>query len=149
MKTTHLIALGILLAGITALGTHGSAQSSDREAVRRAAMDYLEGFYEGDTTKLVRAVAPTVYKYGYSRRDEGYTGSQMTFAGFMAYANSIKSGRNKTPANAPKEVQIFEVSDQIANVKVTAWWGFDYLLMAKQNGKGMITHVIWQSPPRN
>src|SRR5687767_7185702 len=28
------------------------------QLVRRAALDYLEGFYEGDTTKLVRSVSP-------------------------------------------------------------------------------------------
>ena len=51
-------------------------------------------------------------------------------------------------ADAPKQVEIFEVLDQTANVKVTAWWGVDYLLMGKFDGKWMITHVLWQSPPK-
>src|SRR5687767_9700860 len=77
----------------------GSGTAADHEAVRRAALDYIEGFYEGDTTKLVRSVAPTVYKYGYSKGAEGYAGSQRRWEGFMSYANGVKSGRNKPPAN--------------------------------------------------
>jgi hypothetical protein len=37
--------------------------SNDSAAVRRAAMDYIEGFYEGDTAKLVRSIRPEVFKY--------------------------------------------------------------------------------------
>ena len=37
--------------------------------------------------------------------------------------------------------------DQTASVKVVAWWGIDYLLMGKYDGKWMISHVLWQSPP--
>lgn len=48
------------------------AQSAeDSLAVRRAAMDCLEGFYEGDTAKLVRSIRPDVFTYGYSRNREG------------------------------------------------------------------------------
>ena len=124
--------------------------TTDREAVRRAVLDYVEGFYEGDTTKLARAMWPQVLKYGYSRDQASgqYAGMQMQFpAGFMDYANGIRLGRNRTPANAPKNITIFDVQDQTASAKLTAWWGTDYLLLAKENGRWMITHVLWQSPP--
>ncbi len=35
-----------------------SAQSTDREQIERACKDYIEGFYEGDTTKLIRSLKP-------------------------------------------------------------------------------------------
>ncbi len=124
-----------------------SGKAEDRDAVRSAVLDYVEGFYLGDTTRLVRSVAPTVYKYGYSKRGETYAGSQMTYAGFMSYANGIKAGRNQTPANAPKDIVLFDVQDQTASAKLTAWWGTDYLLLAKHDGRWVITHVMWQSPP--
>ena len=139
-----LVAAGAVFTAARPVQAQGAA---DREAVRRAVMDYVEGFYEGDTTKLVRSVSPAVYKYGYSKRDTGYVGMQMTYAGFMSYANGVKAGRTKTPANAPKDIVLFEVNDQTANAKLTAWWGIDYLLLARQNAKWIITHVMWQSPP--
>lgn len=145
-----------LLAGPAALVLAGlgapclAAQvPADREAVRAAVLDYVEGFYEGDTTRLVRSVWREVRKYGYHRRaaDAPYGGSAMPFPEFMSYANGIKAGRSRTPPNPPKEIQIFDVQDQTASAKLTAWWGTDYLLLAKQDGRWMITHVLWQSPP--
>jgi hypothetical protein len=129
---------------------HAQPPTEQREAVRRAVLDYVEGFYEGDSTKLLRSVAPIVRKIGYHRAspDSAYRPSGMSFPdGFMGYARGVREGRNKTPAGAAKEVVLFDVQDQTASAKLTAWWGTDYLLLARQDGRWMITHVLWQSPP--
>ena len=129
------------------LAAQGALERAEREAVHRAVLDYVEGFYEGDTTKFARSVAPTVFKYGYARRGEDYVGSQMPYSGFISFAKGVREGRNRPPANAPKEVTLFDVQDQTASAKITAWWGIDYLLLAKQDGTWRITHVLWQTPP--
>jgi len=145
-RASLLLALVCALTGALPLRAQ-SAPSPDQDGVRRAVLDYVEGFYEGDTTKLVRSVAPTVHKYGYSKRDAEYVGSQMPYTAFMSYANGVKEGRNRTPPDAPKEITLFDVQDQTASAKLTAWWGTDYLLLAQLNGRWMITHVLWQTPP--
>lgn len=120
----------------------------DREAVRRAVLDYVEGFYEGDQTKHERSVATNVFKWGYAKRGEQYVGMQMQYpSGFVAFTEGVKAGRNRPPANAPKDIVIFDVQDQTASAKLTAWWGTDYLLLAKNDGRWQITHVLWQSKP--
>ena len=129
-----------------------ATHAQDSAAVRAAALDYIEGFYTGDSTRLVRSVRPEVYKYGFWRHRDSTNysaGTQMTWEGFHRYANGVKErGGRGAPANAPKEVRIFEVLDKTASAKVTAWWGIDYLLLGKFDGRWMITHVLWQSPPR-
>jgi len=124
-------------------------ERSECEAVRRALLDYVEGFYEGDSTKHVRSVWPEVRKWGYWRSspDSAYRGSAMPYARFMAFDANVRAGRTKTPPNAPKVVEVYEVQDQTASGKVTAYWGTDYVLLAKENGRWMITHVLWQSAP--
>jgi Putative lumazine-binding len=124
------------------------AQAADREAVRQAVLDYVEGFYQGDSTRLVRSVWPQVRKYGYWRGkpDAPYAGEAMSYPEFMSYANGVKSGKHKTPAGAPKDITIFDVQDQTASAKLTAWWGTDYLLLAKEEGRWMIVEVLWQGP---
>ena len=52
------------------------------------------------------------------------------------------------PKDAPKEVVVYEVSDQTASAKVTAVWGIDYLHLAKYEGKWKIINILWQSPPK-
>lgn len=122
--------------------------ANEKKGVERAALDYLEGFYEGDTTKLKRGIAPNLLKFGYMKqRDSGAFSSagQMTYQEAIDYALSVKaSGRTReVPAGS---VEIYEVSAHIASAKVKAWWGFDYLLLAKHDGKWMIEHVLWQGP---
>jgi hypothetical protein len=142
-------ALALLLSFPAALPV--AAQSSaDSARIRAAAMNYIEGFYEGDSTKLIRSVRPDVYKYGFSRPPDStaYRGMQMTWAGFMSYARSVKANNRQQPATAVRNVRLLDVMDQTAAVKVTAFWGTDYLLLAKYGEEWMITHVSWQSPPR-
>ena len=143
------LALLLVCACVGGSGVLASQSSSEREAVRLAVLDYVEGFYEGDTTRLVRSVWPEVRKYGYWRGkpDAPYAGEAMPFAQFMRYANGVKAGRNQTPAGAPKDIVVYDVQDQTASAKLTAWWGTDYLLLAKEQGRWMIIHVLWQSPP--
>jgi hypothetical protein len=141
----------LLLAVILALSPVllAAQQPADRAAVQRAVQDYLEGFYKGDTIKLRRSVWPEVRKYGYGRGEGGaaYRGMAMPYADFMGFARGVRAGRNRPPADAPREIQLFDVQDQTASAKLTAWWGTDYLLLARVDGRWMITHVLWQSPP--
>lgn len=124
--------------------------SADSAKIRATAMNYIEGFYEGDSTKLIKAVRPEVYKYGFYRAPDStsYRGMQMTWAGFMSYARNVKTNNRQEPASAVRGVKLLDVLDQTAAVKVTATWGNDYLLMAKYGSEWMITHVSWQSAPR-
>ena len=47
------------------------AQSdSDRSLIERAGMDYIEAFYEGDTTKLVRSIKPSLHKLGFWKQKD-------------------------------------------------------------------------------
>ena len=69
----------------------------ERDDVRRAVLDYVEGFYEGDTVKLGRALRPDLSKYGFWRDSTGkYKGERMSFAEAIAYGNkgSRRTGRS-------------------------------------------------------
>lgn len=151
MKLARYSLLPLSLSFLLAAQTLNAQSTTDRESVRRAAFDYLEGFYEGDSTKHIRSIHPSVYKYGffYRANESRYNGSQMSWQGFHNYTRNVRTtGEGRQSATAVKEVAIFEILDQTASVKVTAFWGIDYLLLAKFDGKWMITHVLWQTPPR-
>jgi hypothetical protein len=121
----------------------------DLEGVRRAVLDYVEGFYEGDSTKFLRSVRPEVDKFGFWKNDTGaYQGDGFPWPRFFSFARGVREGRIKTPADAPKEVTIFEVQDQTASARVRAYWGTDYFLLARYDGRWMIRHVMWQDPPK-
>lgn len=126
---------------------------SDKDAVATAVTDYIDVFYYGDSVKLHRSISPAVYKWGYWRHKDSLNynnGEQMTWQQIIDYSARVKARNNPAAADKfIKKVEVLDVQDKTAAAKCTAWWGTDYLLLAKQNGKWMITQILWQSPPRN
>lgn len=121
----------------------------DKEKVTRACLDYIEGFYEGDTSKLIRSLKPTLYKIGYWKNDKtnqyAYDG-QMTYRQALDYSKRVLEKKNFAKPDAPKKVEVLDIGNSIAAVKITAWWGIDYILLSKQNEGWMIEQVLWEGP---
>ena len=144
----RLLLVALLLLAAPAMAV--AQATPDRAGVSAAALDYLEGFYEGDTAKLIRSVRPEVAKYGFEwvKDRARYEGERMSWDEILGYARRFRANNRTTPATAPKKVELLDVLDQTAAAKVTAWWGTDYLLLARYEGRWMITQVLWQSPVR-
>ncbi len=143
MKKVTLFLLGLVLV------FQANAQNSESDKVKRACMDYIEGFYEGDEAKLKRSLSPDLLKFGYMKRrgtQEYASAGQMTYEEALNYAKGVKEKQRFPKADAPRGIEIYDVDDSIAAAKVTAWWGFDYILLAKVEGKWMIKQVLWQGP---
>ena len=70
----------------------------------------------------------------------------MTFEGALKFAKNVKEKKNFPKKGAPKKVEVLDVLDKIAAVKITAWWGTDYVLLSKRKTGWMIEQVIWQGP---
>ena len=143
------IAAAMLVASIAGPRCILAQASADSAGVRRAALDYVEGFYEGDSTKHVRSVRSDVYKYGFwlPRDSTRYRGEQMPWAEFLAYTRRMRARGATTPATAPKEIELLDVQNQTAAAKVTASWGTDYLLVGKYDDRWMVSSVLWQTTP--
>jgi Putative lumazine-binding len=138
-----------LIAIICSLFITGLSAQDQKEMISRACYDYIEGFYEGDTTKLIRSLDPALYKFGYWKDStSGKYGpdGNMTFRQALDYAKNVQEKKRFAKSDAPKKVEILDVQNSIAAVKVTAWWGIDYILLGKQDDKWMIREVLWEGP---
>ena len=133
------------------LGLIASAQDA-KQKIERACLDYVEGFYEGDTVKLAQSLKPSLYKFGYwKNKTSGVYESdgQMTFQQAIDYARNVLLKKKFAKAGSPKKVEVLDIMNTIASAKVTAWWGVDYILLAKQGDKWMIEQVLWEGPLPN
>ena len=130
-----------LLLSTCTLTLSAQTSTAEEQAVERATLDYIEGFYEGDTAKIIRGVLPEAHKFGYWKdRETGqYSGEPMSFDEMKAYAQRVREKEKFAKPDAPKKVEIFEVQDQTA-------WGTDYLLLGKYDGQWKIVQVLWQGP---
>lgn len=125
------------------------AQTSNKAGVEKACMNYLEGFYEGDEAKLKASLQPSLNKFGFWKdkgKDSYRQVNHMSFEAALAFAKNVKEKKEFPAADAPKKVEVLDISNTIASVKVTAWWGIDYMLLSKRGDKWMIEQVIWEGP---
>jgi Ni/Co efflux regulator RcnB len=148
MKKLILVIAALALLPASVAAQQQSAEA-EREAVKQAVLDYVEGIYMVDASRIERSVHPELAKRGFFvKKDEtAYSSAVMTFQQLVDLAKTYnKNGR--VPKDAPKEVVIFDVSDQTASAKLTAVWGIDYIHLAKYDGKWKFINVLWQSPPK-
>lgn len=148
MKKLLLFTAAVLLAMPFLLANTRSANTAEKEAVHQAVLDYVEGVYNVDPSRIERSVHPELAKVGFYRANEkaAYAPGRMSYEKLIEVAKTWNKA-GKLPANAPKEITIFDVQDQTASAKLVAQWGTDYFHLAKYDGKWKIINVLWQSPP--
>ena len=134
---------------LTLIGSLAGNAQTAKDEVTNAVKNYVDAFYFGDTTKIHQSISKEVVKYGYyiPKGKTMYEGEPMSFQEMINYAVNVKKrGISPNVEKFPKKIEVLDVQDQTANAKLTAWWGTDYLLLAKIQDRWMITHVLWQSP---
>jgi hypothetical protein len=120
---------------------------NEKKRIEKAILNYVEAFYEADTTKAYESVARDLAKRGYyTPKDGGMREAKMSFDQLVQLAKRWKDDQNITAAT-PKKITVFEVLDKIATAKVEAKWGIDYFHLAKLDNKWTIINVLWQDYP--
>jgi hypothetical protein len=131
------ISMGALILSASVL----AQTPDDRAAIERAALNYLEGFYEGSTEKIRQSVHPDAHKFGFYMKDGAYNRVPMSFDGMLEYAENVKEKGNYPDKDAPKRVEILDVLDQTAVAKVYAWWGSDYMTLARYKTRELMRNA--------
>src|ERR1044071_6742411 len=142
----------ILTAGVIALlftCAQAQEQSNEEAAIRKTALNYIEGWYEGDAARMESALHPELAKRMiYTDPKSGR--SQFNHMGAMALVQGTRRGGGK---QTPKEKQLKEVTildrfNNAAVVKIIASDWIDYLSVAKFNGEWKIINVLWELKPK-
>jgi len=123
--------------------------AADSAAIRTAALDYAEGWYEGNAERMARALHPELVKRIVVR--DTTTGKSMVQGmGASVLVNSTRHGYGKeTPKERQqKEVTILDIFGHAASAKaVMADW-VDYMQLGKVDGRWVIVNVLWERKPQ-
>jgi hypothetical protein len=142
----------ISLFALTLMSTPIFAQTdspSDNQAITKTALDYIEGWYTGDATRMERALHPELAKRMIST--DSKTGrSQFNHMGAMTLVQRTRAGIGmRIPQDRQlKEVTILDRYNNAAVLKVIASDWIDYLEVAKFNGEWKIINVLWELKPK-
>ena len=140
MKATLL---GILISTALALSTHGQSPD-DAAAIKQTALDYIEGWYEGNAERMERALHPDLAKRIVTRKN---TVNNMD-AKSLVQATREGGGKDTPAERQQKDVTILDVFEKAASVKVVASDWIDYMQMSKVDGRWVIINVLWEMKPK-
>ncbi len=130
-------------------GTARAQSAADSAAIRAAALDYAEGWYEGSADRMARALHPELVKR-IVVRDTTTGKSMLQGMGASVLVNSTRHGYGKeTPKERQqKEVAILDIFGNAASAKaVMADW-VDYMQLGKVDGRWVIVNVLWERKPQ-
>ncbi|MCG3163005.1 MAG: hypothetical protein JMDDDDMK_04378 [Acidobacteria bacterium] len=140
--------IGLLML-LLAAGTACAQTDADREAIKQTALDYIEGFYNGDAARMERSLHPDLAK----RIVRTNPGTGQSVLNHMTAAQLIQAARTMESRPTPKDKQrkdvtILDLYENAASVKIVANDWIDYLHEAKFDGRWVIINVLWEMKPR-
>jgi hypothetical protein len=141
--------LTILVAAALA-GTGLEAQTAaDSAAIRAAALDYAQGWYEGSAERMERALHPDLAKR-IVMTNPGNSRSRLDQMSALTLVQAVRNGGGRdTPAEQRQhDVRILDIFGNTASVRTEMDGWVDYMHMARWNGGWRIVNVLWEMKPR-
>ncbi|HEX6105361.1 MAG TPA: nuclear transport factor 2 family protein [Gemmatimonadales bacterium] len=140
--------LSCALLLILATAPAAAQTASDSAAIRATALDYVEGWYEGDPERMGRALHPELVKR-IVVADTATGRSVLQNMGASELVNGTRRGWGKsTPKDKQeKEVRILDIFGSAASARATMADWVDYMQLAKVDGRWVIVNVLWERKP--
>ena len=112
------------------------------QAIVAASLDYYEGWFEGDASRMERALHPDLVKR--SLAEDGLS-VEMLSARDMIDATARGVGRTRDPGPESRmiEVHVDHVFGDIATVTTTSAVYVDYLQLARTREGWKIVNALW------
>ena len=148
MRKLYLLLVLLLMTLATAAHAQSTVPNADAAAIRQTALDYIEGWYEGNPERMERALHPELAKR-IVRTNPQNNQSRLDQMSAMSLVQGTRrgGGRNTPKERQQKDVTILDVYEGAASVKVIASDWIDYLHMARFNGRWVIVNVLWELKP--
>jgi hypothetical protein len=137
-----VLVLPLLLAPILRSG------EMEVQAIRQTALDYAEGWYEGNAEQMERALHPDLAKRVLvpdPRSGQGKIDHMSALT--LVQATRQGHGSKTPPEQRHADVTILDVFGNAASVKVQMHDWIDYLHMSKIGGRWVIVNVLWEFTP--
>ena len=121
---------------------------ADKEAIKRTALNYAEGWYEGNAEKMESALHPDLAKRIVRTNPQGQSGLGQMSALTLIQGTRAGSGKQTPNEEQQKDVTILDAMGSAATVKLEMRDWVDYMHIGKFNGKWVIINVLWETKPK-
>ena len=158
MRSSSLLPLRVGAAGLAlflvaatqAASAQSRASAADSAAIKATALDYIEGWYEGNGERMERALHPELAKRIVFQPTQPGARSRLDSQSAMTLVRNTRAGGGKRtpPERQQKDVTILDIYENAASVKVVAGTWIDYLHVARSDGRWQIINVLWELKPQ-
>ncbi len=126
-----------------------SQESTDRDAIKRVSLDYMDGAHAGEAARMERAVHPELNKIAVQKIPQ--TGKSVLRRGGATRLIHLVGAKVAVLDEDKRNIQvkILDVLEGLAMVKVTSAMFWDYLQLAKIDGEWKIINVLYTRNPQN
>jgi peroxiredoxin len=117
--------------------------NEDSLEIRRAVLDYAEGFYSGDYARMERALYPDFNKVKPVKIPQtgNFALSYSTYSGLL---EGTRSGAGKLEEGKRRiSVAVLNVTENVANAKLVSAKYNDYIQLVKIDNQWKIINVLW------
>jgi hypothetical protein len=144
MKKTSIAVVIVGILGIFAWAGPGGADSG----IKKTALDYAEGWYDGDAARMEKALHPDLAKRVLMPDPRSGKGRVEQMSA-MTLVQFTRNGFGKsTPSDQRKaEVKVLDVYGNAASVKLEMHDWIDYMHMVRLGGEWKIVNVLWELTP--
>jgi len=124
-----------------------TATDPELEEIRRTALDYIEGWYDGNTERMERSLHPNLAKR-IVVPNGNYWAPGDRLDEMSALSLIQRTQRGPKPVNERRtEVTVLDRFENAASVRVDAHAWVDYLRVIKWNGRWVIVNMLWELRP--
>jgi hypothetical protein len=116
----------------------------DEAAIVHAALDYFEGWFEGDAVRMERALHPELAKRSIGQLSSDDERLETITRQQMIDATASGEGRRRDPGDRRIEVDVEHIHGKIASVTVRSAVYVEYLQLVRTRDAWRIVNALWQ-----
>ena len=121
----------------------GVDPQTDRAAIVATALDYFEGWFDGDAERMERALHPELAKRSLGQVDPDSPELRSVTKEQMVEWTLAGAGKTDNPSGAPIDVEVIDVHGNIATVVVRSSVYREYLQLIRTGDGWKIVNALW------
>ncbi len=141
--------LAVLALASPAAARAQAPTAADSAGIRAAALDYVQGWYDGNADRMRRALHPELVKRIVSADSAGNSRIDQMGADRLVEMTGRRSGSFTPAGGRVEDVRILDIFGNAAAVRAEMAGWIDYMQMGKVNGRWVIVNVLWVLKPRS
>ena len=128
----------------TAGAVDETVRPEDAAAIRRCVLDYFDGWFDGDASRMDRALHPGLAKHSLGQDPARSATLDAITKDEMVEATRRGRGRQRDVPDRAIRIDIAGVSGDIASVVVHSAVYVEFLLLARTGDGWRITSALWR-----